>query len=90
VLSGTGLAQNVQHVVNLSWQQSGSVVGYFVYRGASGGSLSKLDASASSSTSYADKTVANGTTYQYAVTSIDSANVESAPSNLVTVTIPNS
>jgi Abnormal spindle-like microcephaly-assoc'd, ASPM-SPD-2-Hydin len=89
VLSGTGLAQNAQHVVNLTWQQSSSAaIGYFVYRAASGGNLSKLNASASSSTNYADKAVANGTTYQYAVTSLDAANVESAPSNLVTVTIP--
>jgi hypothetical protein len=90
-LSGVGMAvPAVQHSVALNWQPSASaVIGYFVYRGGSANGLSKLIASASPSTSYTDNSVANGQTYYYAVTSVDSSNVESAQSTPISVTIPN-
>jgi hypothetical protein len=90
-LSGTGTAAPAaQHSVALNWQPSPSqVTGYFVYRGTPSTSAARLNAAASSSTSYTDSTVANGQTYLYSVTSVDSNNVESSPSNQITVTIPN-
>jgi fibronectin type 3 domain-containing protein len=65
------------------------VVGYFVYRGPAADSLSKLITTADTSTSYTDTAVTGGQTYVYAVTSVDSSNVESAQSAPLTVSIPN-
>lgn len=89
-LSGTGVAPAAQHSVILSWLASTSqVTGHFVYRGApSDVTLSRLNSSQDASTSYTDSSVASGQSYVYAVTAVDSNNVESAPSNPVSVTIP--
>ena len=88
-VSGTGFVQVVQHVVNLSWQPSTStVIGYYVYRGASADSLAKLSTAVDSNTNYADNTVASGQTYVYAVSSVDSSYVESSKSAPITVSIP--
>jgi len=89
-VSATGVAaQSAQHTVNLSWQPStSSVVGYYVYRGPAANNLSKLTGTIDTANSYADGSVANGQTYVYAVTSVDSEQVESAKSTPVTVTIP--
>jgi hypothetical protein len=90
-LSGSGVASVVLHTVGLTWAPSTSpVIGYYVYRGPSSSSLSKLNASAADpSASYSDQGVPGGQTYIYAVTSVDSSNVESGFSNEVSVTIPN-
>jgi len=89
-LSGTGVAEVVTHKVALNWQPSASVViGYFVYRGPAANNLSKLIGSVDPSPSYTDTSVSSGQTYVYAVTSVDSSNVESAPSSPISVTIPN-
>jgi len=89
-LSGNGVAAVVQHSVGLSWVPSGSpIIGYFVYRGASQNTLSRLMSSTDPSPSYTDQTVTGGQTYVYAVTSVDSSNIESGFSNQVSVTIPN-
>jgi hypothetical protein len=89
-LSGTGLAAPTsQHSVSLKWQASSSqTTGYFVYRGSSSSNIAKLFVSTIAATSYTDSSVANGQTYFYAVTSVDANNVESSPSNEVSVTIP--
>jgi centrosomal CEP192-like protein len=89
-LSGTGTAaQADQPSVELNWQPSASeVIGYFVYRGSSASSISKLFLSPISQTSYTDTSVTSGRTYYYAVTSVNSDHVESSPSNEVAVTIP--
>jgi hypothetical protein len=89
-LTGAGTAAPaVQHSVALNWQPSASqVTGYFVYRGASLSSTSRLFVTAIAATNYTDSSVANGQTYYYAVTSVDSNNVESPPSNEISVTIP--
>jgi hypothetical protein len=89
-LTGTGTAAAaLPQSVALNWQPSESqVTGYFVYRGASESSTSRLFVTAIAATSYTDTSVANGQTYYYAVTSVDSNNVESAPSNEISVTIP--
>jgi hypothetical protein len=89
-LTGTGVAAAVQHSVGLTWVPSASpVIGYYVYRGSSVNSLAKLNTSVDASASYTDQSVAGGQTYVYAVTSVDSSNVESGFSNQVSVTIPN-
>jgi Cep192 domain 4/Abnormal spindle-like microcephaly-assoc'd, ASPM-SPD-2-Hydin len=88
-LSGTAVAAVVTHRVALNWRPSASsVVGYYVYRGGAANGLSKLSGSIDQS-SYTDTNVTGGHTYFYAVTSVDSDNIESSPSNQVSVTIPN-
>ncbi len=88
-LSGTGVARVVAHKVALNWQPSVSaVIGYFVYRGPAPNNLSKLTGSVNPAPSYTDTNVSGGQTYVYAVTSVDSNNIESAQSNPVSVTIP--
>jgi len=91
-LSGTGVTTptNTEHSVVLNWDPSASaVIGYFVYRGTiSGGPYSKLVLSADTTSSYKDTSVADGQTYYYVVTAVDTSNVESAYSNQVSVTIP--
>ena len=86
-LSATGVA--VQHSVSLTWAPSTSlVIGYNVYRGPSADNIVKLNTSVAPSVSYTDQDVASGQTYFYAVTSVDSNNVESVFSNQVSATIP--
>lgn len=78
------------HSVDLSWSPSASsVVGYLVYRSTtSGGPYSRLITTAEPATTYADTSVASGTTYYYVVTAIDGTGQESPFSNQTTVTIP--
>ncbi len=87
-LSGTGNP----HKVDLSWQApTGSgvtITGYNVYRAPSGGSSFALVNSMDSQTAFSDASVQSGQTYNYYVTSVDSAGVESAPSNTTTVAVP--
>ena len=90
-LSGTGAA--VQHQVTLNWSAPASspvpVSGYNVYRAAAGStSFLLLNASADAQTSYIDQNVQAGSSYSYYVKSVDSAGVESVPSNQVSVTVP--
>jgi len=80
-----------QHTVSLSWQASPSAVtGYRVYRSTTSGTNFSPLTSAINVLSYADDTVANGTTYYYVVTAVDAAGNESAYSNQVTAVIPTS
>jgi Abnormal spindle-like microcephaly-assoc'd, ASPM-SPD-2-Hydin len=88
-LSGTG----VTHQIALNWtapsDNSDPVAGYRVYRATSGSSsYALLNSSATSQTTYTDATAASGTSYQYYVTSVDSAGSESTPSNTATVAVP--
>ena len=84
------MAEVVVHQVALNWQPSASVViGYYVYRGIAANALSKLFTSVDALPNYTDMNVTNGQTYYYAVTSVGTDNVESAPSNQISVTIPN-
>ena len=80
----------VQHTVTLTWIASGSsVVGYNVYRGTvSDGPYTKINTVLAATTNYVDNTVQSGTTYFYAVTSVDLNGTESAFSNQVTVVVP--
>jgi hypothetical protein len=78
------------HVVDLSWKGSTSsdVVGYNVYRGPNGTTWNKINPSLIGSTLYDDSTVANGTTYYYATTAVNSYGDESRKSAAVEVVVP--
>jgi len=89
-LTGTGTPPP-QHIVNLSWTASTStnVIGYNIYRGVkSGGPYSKINSVLNASTLYSDTTVADGQTYYYVTTSVNSTNEESPYSNQTTAVIP--
>jgi fibronectin type 3 domain-containing protein len=79
--------------VQLNWDAPAStsdpVVGYNVYRSASGTSnYALVSSSTDTQTSYDDTTVTSGVTYDYIVKSVDSEGVESAPSNTISITVP--
>jgi hypothetical protein len=92
-LTGTGTAAS-NHSVNLSWNASTSanITGYNIYRAvfaSSCGSYSKINSVLNTSTLYTDSSVANGTSYCYASTAVNSSNEESSYSNIVSnVQIP--
>ncbi len=88
-VSGTG-TQPAQHSVLLSWTASTSpnITGYNIYRGGtSGGPYSKIF-SMDPNLTYSDSTVANGSTYYYVTTAVDSNSLESAYSNQAQAVIP--
>jgi fibronectin type 3 domain-containing protein len=92
--AGTGEAAP-SHSVSLSWNPSSSpgISGYNIYRAvyvSSCGSYSKINGSTlDPNTTYSDTTVTDGTNYCYATTAVDSSNVESGYSNVVSdVQIP--
>jgi fibronectin type 3 domain-containing protein len=78
--------------VDLSWVaptgSSDPISGYNVYRAASGTTSFALVTSMDYQTAYTDSGVQSGQSYNYYVTSVDSAGVESAPSNTTTAAIP--
>jgi len=92
-LTGTGTAA-ATHSVALSWNASTSpnITGYNVYRApytTSCGSFAQINGVLDTSTLYTDSSVTNGSVYCYATTAVDSSNVESAYSNIVSnVQIP--
>ena len=92
-LTGTGTAAS-NHSVNLSWNASTSanITGYNIYRAvfaSSCGSYSKINSVLNTSTLYTDSSVANGASYCYASTAVNSSNEESTYSNIVSnVQIP--
>jgi hypothetical protein len=89
-LTGTGAA--LAHSVSLSWNApSGSpdpVAGYHIYRALGTGSYALIDSALDTQTTYLDKDVVAGDTYEYEVKSVDAQGVESIPSDSITVTIP--
>jgi fibronectin type 3 domain-containing protein len=76
--------------VTLNWTASSStVVGYNIYRAYSpAGVYARVNSSLATTTQFIDTNVLPGTTYFYAVTSVDSNNVESATSNEASATVP--
>jgi hypothetical protein len=78
------------HVVDLDWKTSTSadVVGYNVYRGPDATTWTKINASLIGSTVYGDSTVANNTTYYYAVTAVNIDGNQSNKSAAVKVVVP--
>ncbi len=89
-LTGSGIVlQN--YFVDLSWNASTSqdVIGYNVYRGnTSGGPYQKLNSVLDASTVYTDTSVADGETYYYVSTAVNSDGQESAYSNEAQAVIP--
>ncbi len=86
-LTGTGTAAPV-HSVNLSWSASTSsnIYGYNIYRAAYAsacGSFSRINSLLDTGTLYTDSTVADGATYCYATTAVNTSNQESGYSNVV-------
>ena len=89
-LSGVGTVSQ-GHSVNLSWNASTSqnVIGYNVYRGLqSGGPYNKINSVLDPNLAYTDTSVADGTTYNYVTTSVNSNDEESVYSNQAQATIP--
>ncbi len=92
-LTGTGTAAST-HSVALSWtaSTSQSISGYNVYRSpytTACGSFSKINSLLDTGTLYTDSSVTNGSIYCYATTAVDTSNVESGYSNIVSnVQIP--
>lgn len=88
-LSGAGLVA-ASHNVSLQWQgESSDTAGYHVYRSTSpGGPYTRLTSQPSTSASYSDNDVENGTTYYYVVTAVDSENSESEYSGEARVSVP--
>ena len=76
--------------MDLNWKASttSEVVGYNVYRGPDGATWKRINASLVASTLYSDSTVANSTTYYYAVTAVDISGHESSTSASSKVAIP--
>jgi len=86
-------ASPTSYSVALSWDApKGSaepVAGYKVYRSPSGSSTYQLlNSSVDIQTTYVDRTVQSGQSYDYIVESVDDAGVESAPTSPIAVSIP--
>jgi hypothetical protein len=78
-------------VVNLTWNASTSsnIAGYNMYRGPDGVNWELINTGGLiASTLYSDSTVADNTTYYYAVTAVNTSGMESAKSAAIYVTIP--
>lgn len=88
-LTGTGTAAP-QYSVNLSWNPSGNVEGYNIYRSTSaGGSYSKINSTLDANTAYTDSTVTAGQTYYYEATSVNDSGTESTRSTpAVQIVVP--
>jgi hypothetical protein len=92
-VTGTGMAAPT-HSVSLSWNASTSpnITGYNIYRAVystSCGSFSKVNAVLETGTLYTDSSVADGSSYCYATTAVNSSNQESSYSNITSaVQIP--
>ena len=87
---GVIIQATANHVVDLSWKASTStdVTGYNLYRSPDGATWKKINPSLIASTLYADSTVANGSTYYYAATAVDTYGHESSKTTPVKVAIP--
>jgi hypothetical protein len=79
-----------KHVVDLKWKESKSndIAGYNVYRGPDGEKWTKLNSGLVVNTDYDDSTVANGTSYYYAATEVNTSGEESKKSASVKVEVP--
>ncbi len=88
-LTGTG----EPHQVTLTWDAPSSspipVAGYNVYRSTGAGAAYQLlNSSVDAKTTFVDSAVQPGLTYNYIVESVDTAGMESLPSNQATASIP--
>jgi fibronectin type 3 domain-containing protein len=90
-LGGTGTNSSSTYQVNLSWDapSGASISGYNIYRAVAGSSsYQQVNSSLDTQTSYTDNTVSGGVTYDYYVESVDSSEVSSAPSSVLTISVP--
>lgn len=92
-LNGTGGQPTTGvHQVALIWNSpvdtSDPVTSYNIYRAMSSGPFQRLSAVKAPTTQYVDINVQSGTTYNYQVTSVDAAGIESTPSNMSSASIP--
>jgi hypothetical protein len=89
-LTGTGVAQVVQHSVQLSWTGSTSTVaGYNVYRTTTSGTgYVRVNSSLVGPDDFSDGAVQSGTTYYYVTTAVDASGDESGYSNEAPAIIP--
>ncbi len=80
----------VNHVVDLNWTASTSndVTGYNVYRAPDGVNWEKINTDVIASTVYSDSAVADGSTYYYEVTAVDSSGNESSRTAAVQAVVP--
>lgn len=88
-LTGTGAT----HQVELSWSEpaptANRIVAFNVYRAPSGSSaFARVNLSPDQTATFTDANVQSGTAYDYKVTSLDSAGLESSPSNKISVNVP--
>ena len=86
-LTGTGTPA-ATHSVNLSWDASSSsgISGYNIYRAVyttSCGSFARINGLLNTGTLYTDSNVANGSSYCYAATAVNTSSQESGYSNIV-------
>jgi hypothetical protein len=93
-IAGTGTGTAAQtYTVELSWAPSTSsnVVGYNIYRsplGSACGAYARVNSTPNPSTSFGDSSVADGQTYCYVTTAVNSSNQESSFSTPVEATVP--
>lgn len=94
-LTGTGTTQASDYAVDLKWNEPADssdpypIAGYNIYRALKGSSLFQLlNGSLNVTTTYTDNTVADGSSYDYQVTTVDSAGNESVPSGVIALAIP--
>lgn len=84
-----GLSGQAGHrLAELSWGASSAtdLIGYFVYRGTrAAGPFTKVNHNLKTDARFNDASVANGTTYYYAITAVDTSGNESARSAVVSV-----
>jgi fibronectin type 3 domain-containing protein len=89
-LGGNG-TNSATYQVNLSWDAptGGTISGYNIYRAVAGSSsYEQLNSSLDTETSYTDDTVSGGVTYDYYMESVNSSGVSSAPSSVISISIP--
>jgi hypothetical protein len=91
-LAGTGTSAPA-YTVQLSWEPSTStnIVGYNVYRSPFGsvcGAYARLNSAPNPATSFGDSSVADGQSYCYVTTAVNSSNQESPFSAPVSATVP--
>lgn len=81
------------HQVKLSWSKPAStgnpIVAYNIYRATSGtSSFGRMNLSPDQTLAFTDSNVQSGAAYDYKVTSVDSAGLESSPSSKISVIVP--
>jgi len=81
--------ENEQTQVSLNWTASDIVTEYYIYRTEEGSDTTiLLDSVDKDITSYIDASVEYCNTYSYYVTAVNSIEVESNPSNIITISQP--